>query len=161
MGRAAVTEGGYPGGPAGLAAAENPETIAEQIARAQRLLTGSLSQLRESFCAIASGGAAAFPDGADRLHFDRAVIALQSEDTVAQLLERARQRVDELERTVAQARVLASRVEACTDRSVPPAAPTARRDEQLSELIAVLQPPEPATQPVRQSAVAPGPLQLF
>jgi hypothetical protein len=161
MGRAAVTDDGNPAGPTGLPGADNVETIAEQIARAQRLLTGSLSQLRESFCAIASGGAVALPDGADRLHFDRAVVALQSEDTVAQLLERARQRVEELELAVAQARALVSRFEACADRSVTPPSPTARRDAQLSELIAVLQPPAPATQTVRQSAVAPGPLQLF
>ncbi|MFZ4499621.1 MAG: hypothetical protein ACOYMX_07945 [Burkholderiales bacterium] len=145
--------------PSGSAPAES---ISGQIARAQRLLGSSLAQLRESFMALANSNAAALDTEHGRQQFERAVIALQSEDTVGQLLTLTGRRAEDLERTLERARVLISEILADPDGGAMPQARQAHRDERLAALLALLDPADSGASPtVRQHCVSPGTLQLF
>ena len=145
--------------PPGLGTAES---IAAQIARARRLLESSLAQLRESFLALADRNPAALDTEYGRQHFERAVIALQSEDTVGQLLTLTGRRAEELERTLERARVLVGEILAGPDGGGTPQPGQAHRDDRLAALCALLDLSEASASPaVRQHSVSPGSLQLF
>jgi hypothetical protein len=138
------------------------ESISGQIARAQRLLASSLAQLRESFLALADSNPAALDTEVGRQHFERAVIALQSEDTVGQLLTLTGQRAEDLERTLEHMRVLIGEILAAPDGSATPQARQSHRDDRLAAMLALLDPAEKDASPtVRQHCVSPGALQLF
>lgn len=145
-----------------LLAAEHTESIAEQIARAHRLLESSLAQLRDCFLAMADISRVALDTEPGRQHFERAVIALQSEDTVGQLLTLTRQRAEDLERSHAQARALVAEIMACPDQQGAPQSAQSDRDARLAALCAILKLPDSGLSPaVGQRTLAPGALQLF
>ena len=145
--------------PPGLGQAES---ISGQIARARRLLESSLAQLRESFLALTDRDPAALDTDHNRQHFERAVIALQSEDTIGQLLILTGRRAEELERTLEHARALVSEILADpgdTGKSQPC---QAHRDDRLAALFTLLDLSEADASPsVGQHSVSPGALQLF
>ena len=90
------------------------------------------------------------------------MIALQSEDTVGQLLTLTGRRAEDLERTLERARVLISEILADPDGGAMPQARQAHRDERLAALLALLDPADSGASPtVRQHCVSPGTLQLF
>lgn len=156
------TDGRRAAATAPLLTSGHAESIAEQIARAQRLVESSLAQLRESFLALADISPAALDTEPGRYHFERAVIALQSEDTVGQLLALTRQRAEDLERSLAQARTLIGEIVPGPDHLRAPQAAQACCDTRLAALCAVLNLPEAGLSPtVKQSSVAPGAMQLF
>lgn len=138
------------------------ESITQQVARAQRLLAASLTLLRDSFVSIADDEYATLPaDSIRRQHFERAVIALQSEDSVGQLLELIRQRTEKLERAVSRARSLVGECGEEPPQNGSHAPCPLCSGTRFAELRAALRVPDTASQSVTQSQVAPGHTQLF
>jgi len=138
------------------------ESISEQIARAESLLSASLAQLRESFLALADVDQAAPDARLERERLHQAVIALQSEDAVGQLLAGARHRVEQLELTLSRARALTDDFGTTEDRPDLTPASEGRHANRLAALRAVLAMPERSVQAtVSQRAISPGPTQLF
>jgi hypothetical protein len=68
------------------------DATAEQIRRAQELLAAAMKHLRESFAAMASVPSTSEGHAQHRLQLEEAVIALQSEDAVGQVLDNVRVR---------------------------------------------------------------------
>lgn len=138
------------------------ESISEQISRAESLLAASLAQLRESLLGLAEADPATPDLRFRRDHLDQAVIALQSEDTVGQLLSTARCRVEQLELCLSRARALVEDIGAATDRLDQPNSLEGSHADRLAALRAVLAPPEALTRTtVSQRTLTPGPTQIF
>lgn len=136
-------------------------TTTEQISRAQDLLNQALGHLRENFAAIAMAEPGAQGQSERLQHLEQAVIALQSEDMVGQLLEHIRRRTEQLgdvlERLGPVTRALARDVA------------LAGRDEvrmrwigtRLREATDALNALGRMSQPVAQQKVASGAVELF
>lgn len=138
------------------AVTDTDETSA-QIARARAVLTESLAQLRESFQVLVM---AEFEEPRDRQHYiEQAMIALQSEDTVGQLLDHARERALRLEKV---AELLSSLTEACESRAgESDARRLASIEARLKEVSDAIHEMSRLPQPVQQGSLASGPVQLF
>lgn len=126
----------------------------EQITRAQALLADSLGQLRESFTALLAlqaGGWAASP------HLERAIVALQSEDLVSQLLAHTSGRMERLTQAVCHLHEATHTLAATPDEKNQREALEAT----LRKVVYLLQAEQGQGQPVLQQNVTSGPVQLF